>query len=117
MTIGVLWEFFEYGSDRYLRYDMQKDFIVNSISTVALNPEKANVPVKINGIDHTILYDADGNELAVIENGYLDIGIIDTMKDLFVNFIGAVAFSIIGYVYIKDREKYKFADNFIPKKV
>ena len=114
MTIGVLWEFFEYGSDRYLRYDMQKDFIVNSISTVALNKENANIPVKINGIDHTILYDADGNELAVIENGYLDIGIIDTMKDLFVNFIGAVAFSIIGYVYIKDREKYKFADNFIP---
>ena len=117
MTIGVLWEFFEYGADTYFRYDMQKDYVISSISTVTLHPKKENVAIKVNGIDHTILYDADGNELAVIEDGYLDIGIKDTMKDLFVNFIGAVAFSVIGYVYIKDREKYKFADNFIPKKV
>lgn len=117
MTIGVLWEFFEYGADKYFRYDMQKDYVINSISTVTLDEENANNAIVIKEIDYTILYDAKGNELAVIENGYLDIGIIDTMKDLFVNFIGAIAFSIIGYVYIKDREKYKFADNFIPKKV
>ena len=95
---------------------MQKDIVINSISTVTLDNQKDNNAIKVNGIDHTTLYDADGNELAVIENGYLDIGIIDTMKDLFVNFIGAVAFSFIGYVYIKDREKYKFANHFIPKK-
>ncbi len=29
--------------------------------------------------------------------GYLDIGLIDTMKDLQVNCIGAIAFSIIGF--------------------
>ena len=116
VTIGVLWEFFEYGADKYFRYDMQKDIVINSISTVTLDNQKDNNAIKVNGIDHTTLYDADGNELAVIENGYLDIGIIDTMKDLFVNFIGAVAFSFIGYVYIKDREKYKFANHFIPKK-
>ena len=38
------------------------------------------------------------------------------MKDLFVNFIGAIAYSFIGYAYIKNREKYKFAKNFIPVK-
>lgn len=116
MTIGVLWEFFEYTADTYLKYDMQKDNVISTISTVTLNPEKANTAIVVDGIDHTILYDSNGNELVIIENGYLDIGIIDTMKDLFVNFLGAVAFSIIGYVYIKDREKYKFADNFIPRK-
>ena len=50
-----------------------------------------------------------------IQNGYLDIGIIDTMKDLLVNFIGALVFSILGLFYIKNRNKYKFAENFIPK--
>ena len=38
------------------------------------------------------------------------------MKDLIVNFIGAVAFSAIGFLYIENREKYKFASNFIPTK-
>lgn len=114
MTIGVLWEFFEYGADTLLKYDMQKDRVVSTISTVMLDPEKDNNPVIVKNIDHTILYDSDGNQLAVIEGGYLDIGIIDTMKDLLVNFIGAVSFSCIGFLYIKNRDKYKFATNFIP---
>ena len=46
--------------------------------------------------------------------GYLDIGLIDTMKDLIVNFIGAVVFSIIGYIYVKTRGKGRFAKRFIP---
>ena len=52
----------------------------------------------------------------VINGGYLDIGINDTMKDLLVNFIGAVVFSFLGYLYILNREKYKFATHFIPTK-
>lgn len=114
MTIGVLWEFFEYGADTFLKYDMQKDRIISQISTVTLDPKKDNNAIIIKNIDHTILYDANGKELAVIEGGYLDIGIIDTMKDLLVNFIGAIVFSFIGFMYIKNREKYKFATHFIP---
>ena len=114
MTIGVLWEFFEFGADTFLKYDMQKDKVVSTISTVELDPENDNNPVVIKNIDHTILYDSNGNPLAVIKDGYLDIGIIDTMKDLLVNFIGAVSFSFIGFLYIKNRDKYKFATNFIP---
>ena len=33
---------------------------------------------------------------------YLDVGIMDTMKDLFVNFIGAVVFSVFGYLYSRN---------------
>ena len=51
-----------------------------------------------------------------IEDGYLDIGLIDMMKDLFVKFLGAVVFSVIDFLYIQNREKYKFAEGFIPKK-
>lgn len=115
MTIGVLWEFYEFTADNVFKTDMQKDRVVQSISSVELNLNDENVPIKINDIEKTEIYSKDGN-ITVIENGYLDIGIIDTMKDLFVNFIGAVIFSIIGFLYVKNREKYKFAENFIPTK-
>lgn len=114
MTIGVLWEFLEFGADRYFKFDMQKDRIVSTISTVELDPEKNNKPVVIDNIKETHIITKDGT--VVIEGGYLDIGINDTMKDLIVNFIGAICFSFIGYLYIRNREKYKFATNFIPTK-
>lgn len=114
MTIGVLWEFFEYGADKYFKLDMQKDSIVSSISSTTLDPKNSNKAILINNIKETQIITDDG--IVVIEGGYLDIGIHDTMKDLFVNFIGAIAFSFIGYLYIKNRDKYKFATNFIPVK-
>lgn len=115
MTIGVLWEFYEFTADSLFRFDMQKDRIVQKISSVELNTSGENNPIKINDIEKTEIYSKDGT-ITTIENGYLDIGIIDTMKDLFVNFIGAIIYSFIGYVYIKSRGKYKFAKNFIPIK-
>lgn len=115
MTVGVLWELFEYGSDKLLLFDMQKDRFVSSISTVELDETKSNKSVIIDGISYTILYGEDNKELAKFE-GYLDIGINDTMKDLLVNLIGATFFSIFGYLYILNREKYKFVNNFIPTK-
>ena len=51
----------------------------------------------------------------IIVDGYLDIGLIDTMEDLFVNFLGAVIFSYFCYFYILDNKKYKFLEIFIPK--
>ena len=115
MTVGILWEFFEFSADNVLKLDMQKDRIVSNIYTVELNPEGKNKPVRIKDIEKTEIYSKDGS-ITLIENGYLDIGLIDTMKDLFVNFIGAVVFSIIGFLYVHNREKYKFAQGFIPTK-
>lgn len=117
MTVGVLWEFFEFGMDSCFKTDMQKDRLISSISTIALNKEKENQPIIINNIDRTLIYStADNGDLIIttIKNGYLDIGLIDTMKDLLVNFIGAVSFSIIGILYIKGRDQYKIAEKFIP---
>lgn len=112
MTVGVGWEFFEYGMDTFLKKDMQKDYIVTNISTVNLDPDGKNRPVVVKNIEGTTIHTADKD--IEIEGGYLDIGINDTMKDLLVNFIGATIFSIIGWLYIKQRDKYKFAENFIP---
>ncbi len=114
MTVGVLWEFFEFGMDVIVGTDMQKDRIVTEIASVALHPEGLNETVHIQNITGTALM-SGGETIYVIEGGYLDIGIIDTMKDLLVNFIGAVAFSVIGYFYIIGRNKGVFASKFIPQ--
>ena len=109
MTAGVLWEFFEFGMDRLFHMDMQKDTVVSSITSVMLDPTNKNIPVTIDGITSVTV---NGQELGF--GGYLDIGLYDTMEDLFVNFIGAVVFSTIGYFYIKHRGKGKLAKAFIP---
>jgi hypothetical protein len=114
MTVGVMWEFFEFTADRYLSLDMQKDRVVEKISSTKLNDEIKNEVVTIDDIEKTIIYTKDNKQI-IIENGYLELGVIDTMKDLFVNFIGAVVFSIFGYLYVINREKYKGLEKIIPK--
>ena len=115
MTIGVLWEFFEFSADHFFATDMQKDTIVRQINTVELDETRTNKVVKIKNIDDVIIVHTDGSEESLGLGGYLDIGIIDTMKDLFVNFIGAVVFSILGFIYVKTRGKGKIASSFIPR--
>ena len=117
MTIGVLWEFFECIMDQLFLLDMQKDAVVNTISTVRLDPTGGNTPVIIRDITDVVVITASGEEISLGLGGYLDIGILDTMKDLMVNFVGAVVFSFIGYFYVKNRGKGKFASRFIPKVV
>lgn len=109
MTIGVVWEFFEFGMDMIFGLDMQKDTIINKIGSVMLDPTGGNHPVVIQNIQDVII---NGTELGL--GGYLDIGLLDTMKDLLVNFIGAVAFSVVGYIYINNRGKGWFAKRLIP---
>lgn len=117
MTVGVMWEFFEYGADVLTKTDMQKDRIVTTISSVELNEQKENKAVVVKNIQETIIKGEVNGEKTeiIIPNGTLDIGIHDTMKDLIVNFIGATVFSILGYIYIKRRGKGSFILNFIPK--
>ncbi len=114
MTIGVLWEFFECAMDQLFLLDMQKDAVVHEISSVMLDPTGGNHPIIIQDITDVIVV-AGGEEIALGLGGYLDIGILDTMKDLFVNFMGAVVFSIVGYFYVKSRGKGRFAGRFIPQ--
>ena len=110
MTIGVIWEFFEFAMDTFAGLDMQKDTIINHITSVTLDPTKTNVPITIDGIKEVII---NGKALGV--GGYIDIGLIDTMYDLFVNFIGAIVFSVFGYFYVVNRGKGNFVSRFIPR--
>ena len=115
MTVGVMWEFFEFAMDHFLHFDMQKDTILNAFSTVNLDPNHGTAAIIVDGIQDVILVMEDGTQRALGLGGYLDIGLIDTMADLFVNFIGAVIFSIIGFFYVKGRGRSRFAPRFIPQ--
>lgn len=110
MTVGVLWEFFEFSMDQLLHTDMQKDFLVQSVNSVLLNPSGLNNVVR-EPITSLVV---NGQDWMEFPGGYVDIGLIDTMKDLMVNFIGAVVFSIIGFFYVKTRGKGKIAACLIP---
>lgn len=110
MTIGVIWEFFEWGMDMFFGLDMQKDTVLHTINSVMLDPLKGNHPTAIQDITEVIV---DGRELGV--GGYIDIGLYDTMQDLFVNFIGAFLFSVCGYFYVKHKGKGKIVPGLVPQ--
>lgn len=111
MTIGVVWEIFEFSMDTFAGLDMQKDTIVNHITSVVLDPTKSNIPITISNIHDVII---NGKSLGL--GGYLDIGLLDTMMDLIVNLIGAFVFSVFGFIYVKERGKNHFVNRFIPKR-
>ena len=113
----LVWEFFECAMDQFFLLDMQKDAVIHSISSVMLDPTGGNTPTIIRDIADVIVVTGSGEEISLGLGGYLDVGILDTMKDLFVNFIGAVVFSFIGYFYVKSRGKGRFARRFIPQVV
>ena len=108
MTIGVLWEFFEFSVDRLFHMDMQKDTIIHSFASVTLDPTNSNIPVLVDNITDVAV---NGESLGL--GGYLDVGLYDTMQDLFVNFIGALTFSVIGYFSAKSGNN-KIAKQFVP---
>lgn len=109
MTVGVFWEFFEFAMDSVFNFDMQKDTIINGFYSIIFDPTNSNKAIYSGDIKSIII---NGKEI----KGYIDIGIIDTMADLFVNFIGAFVFSVSGGFYIKHRgEKKSLAENLIVK--
>lgn len=116
MTVGVLWEFYEFGCDAILHTDMQKDTYVGEIYTVLLDEEKSNTVIPVRNMQTVALYclDGEGELREVVLDGYIDIGLIDTMKDLAANLAGAMVFSAIGYLHVKRRAQGGLASHLIP---
>ena len=98
MTIGVFWEFFEFSMDRYFNHDMQKDTYVNEIKSVSFNEKKSNVVIKVADIRYTDIYTYDS--VVRINNGYLDIGLYDTIEDMFINMFGAFTAGGLCFIYM-----------------
>lgn len=110
MTIGAVWEIFEFSVDNLFHKDMQKDTVIQQITSVALDPTNRNIPITISNIQDVVV---NGESLGL--GGYLDIGLYDTMGDLIVNLIGAVVFSVIGYFHQKHRKKSVVTQFFVPQ--
>ena len=116
MTIGILWEFFEYGGDKFMKFDMQKDTLITNISSVYLNPDNVNKPIIVDNIGKTEIFDIDNKLLYVVDGGYLDIGLNDTMKDLFVNFIGALVLVFLHILVLEIIRTVLLLKNLFPQK-
>lgn len=109
MTIGVLWEFFEFSMDQLFAMDTQKDTLITSIHS-------AGVDEILPPFGENDIHEVTVNGEVISDQGYIDIGLIDTMEDLFVNFVGATTFSLFSYFYARNKERFTFLQNFIPKK-
>lgn len=109
MTAGIMWEFFEFGMDSIFKTDMQKDTLIQSIYSYKLSGSET-----IGSIKNITDVAVNGRSIG---GGYIDTGLIDTMKDLLLNFAGAVIFNTAGYFYLKTRRKKAgFIKNFIPQR-
>ncbi len=103
MAVSVAWEFIEYGCDCLFGTDMQNDTIVSYIHSYLLGEEMAQTG-NIDGITDVLI---NGQPLGV--NGYLDIGLHDTMHDMLVETLGAVIYVII---FLVDKEKHPIIKTF-----
>lgn len=112
MTIGVLWEFFEYGMDVFFLTDMQKDTVIQSFASTLLDTTLRNIAIPVKDISEVMI---NGQEIGL--GGYIDIGLTDTMMDLFVNFIGAIVFSFFGFFYLKFPKKFAWMAGLLPKRI
>ena len=111
MTVGVLWEIFEFCADTFLHTDMQKDSFRTAIYSLLLPTEDGGM-LAVENITRVEIQTAVGERFVL--PAYLDVGLADTVKDLAINLWGALCFCIIGYVYLK-RRRMALAAQFIPR--
>ena len=94
IAISAVWEFAEFGADQLFAVDMQSDTVVHSIRSYRLGEGYGNAGI-IEPIFSVII---NGETLPLA--GYLDIGLIDTMWDMMLETLGAVA---VAAFYLVDQ--------------
>lgn len=99
LAIAAVWELFEYASGSLLGYDMQEDAIIKGFNSYLLSGTHNEI-VEVDGIIRTIICYGDGQQLVI--NGYLDIGLIDTMADIAICSFGAVVYLILLIICRKE---------------
>ena len=92
LAISVLWEFVEYGADLFLGMDMQDDTVVNHITSYMLGTEKG-VTGSIKDIQSVVI-----NGAALPVDGYIDIGLHDTMLDMLWESGGALVTCMLLFI-------------------
>lgn len=114
IAVSVCWEFFEFAVDNICHMDMQKDTLLRGFSTF-FSQNAATTPLTQYGdIAKTTVEMADGQLFVVAEGGYLDIGLVDTMSDMLIQFLGTAVFAVIGILDAKSHGKGRVGSLFIP---
>lgn len=108
LSVAVIWEFFEYAMDRFFNMDMQQDTWVPSVNSYLLGTEKGVIG-RIPEISSVVV---NGQEIAV--NGYLDIGLIDTMNDMLVCTMGGIIYCIFSVLYAHRIKAVAWFKNLMP---
>lgn len=89
IAIAAIWEFAEFGADRFLGMDMQDDTVITGIRSYLLG-ETIGVTGSIENIQSVSV-----NGTALPVNGYIDIGLIDSMLDMLLESMGALVTSAL----------------------
>jgi uncharacterized membrane protein YjdF len=103
VTIAAFWELIEFGSDQLFGTDMQRDTVISAIHSYNLGDD-LGVVGRVEEIAET---QVNGTLLPI--DGYLDVGLIDSMVDLIFESLGAV---IVSILFLLDRGKHPL---FVPK--
>lgn len=109
MLLSVVWEIYEFSGDSLIHtMDMQQDTIVHHFHSFFLHEPYDNLhTVEIDGITKTIIYYGNGQELVL--DGYLDLGLYDTMYDLIFCFATTAVFSVVLAIdWCKGKYFYRF---------
>ncbi len=112
-TVGVAWEFFEYLISETMGFDMLEDAMVTDIQSYLLS-QSHNVAVELNDITQTVIT-YDGGKEWVINGGYMDLGLYDTLNDLLIAAAGTVSIAIVSIISFYKFPK--FNKMFIPELV
>lgn len=94
MAVSVLWEFCEFGMDTFFGTDMQQDTIITGFHSYLLG-DSPGVTDSITNIEEVLV---NGQPLP----GYIDIGLHDTMLDMLLETLGALAVSIL-HLFLKGK--------------
>lgn len=95
LALAAVWEFFEFGIDRIFGSDMQMDRYISSLDSYLLGSEAG----KIGHMDKIDSVTVNGQVL----EGYIDIGLIDTMGDMMIEGLGALIYCVI---FLIDRDRH-----------
>ncbi len=98
VTVAVGWEFFEYGADTLCGMDMQDDTVITKITSYLLDGAPGEAGTIRNIADVTV----NGKTLPV--KGYIDVGLNDTMWDMMLETLGALAVAV-WYSWDKGRHR------------
>lgn len=112
-TVGVAWEFFEYLISETMGFDMLEDAMVTDIQSYLLS-QSHNVAIELNDITQTVITYEGGKEW-VINGGYMDLGLYDTLNDLLIAAAGTVSIAIVSIISFYKFPK--FNKMFIPELV